>query len=66
MNAILKRRSIRKYTDEQLTDQQIREIVKAGMAAPSCKNSCEWVFVVLRDREDFEKIMERNPKQTGI
>lgn len=60
MNAILKRRSIRKYTDEQLTDQQIREIVKAGMAAPSCKNSCEWVFVVLRDREDFEKIMENH------
>lgn len=53
MNAVLKRRSIRKYTDEQLSDQQLREILKAGMAAPSCKNSCEWVFVVLRDKVDF-------------
>ena len=60
MNAVLKRRSIRKYTDEQLSDQQLREILKAGMAAPSCKNSCEWVFVVLRDKVDFEKIMENH------
>ncbi|MDO4487028.1 MAG: nitroreductase family protein [Bacillota bacterium] len=60
MEAIFKRRSIRKYTDDKLSDGQIKDIIRAGMAAPSCKASCEWVFIVLRDQDDFEKIMENH------
>ena len=60
MNEVLRRRSIRKYTDEQVSDEQLREILKAGMAAPSCKASCEWIFIIMRNREDFDAIMENH------
>ena len=33
MDAIFNRRSIRKFTDEPLTDTQIERLLRAGMAA---------------------------------
>ena len=50
METIFKRRSVRKYTETPVTDVQVKQIIRAGMAAPSAKNSQEWVFIVLRDR----------------
>jgi len=55
MDTIFKRRSVRKYTDRPVTDEEIRQILKAGMAAPSAKNSMEWVFIVIRDKNIFEE-----------
>jgi len=43
------RRSIRKYTPEPLSDDQIRTLLEAAMAAPSANNSKPWEFVVVRD-----------------
>ena len=58
METIFKRRSVRKYTETPVTDVQIKQIIRAGMAAPSAKNSQEWVFVVLRDPEIYKKFSE--------
>ena len=44
METIFKRRSVRKYTETPVTDVQVKQIIRAGMAAPSAKNSQEWVF----------------------
>ncbi|RJO65169.1 MAG: nitroreductase family protein [Myxococcales bacterium] len=46
---ILKRRSIRKYTSEDVSEAQVTEILKAAMAAPTANNVCDWEFVVVRD-----------------
>jgi nitroreductase len=46
---IKKRRSIRKYTDQPVTDRQIRQLLEAAMAAPSGSNIQPWDFVVVRD-----------------
>ena len=35
LNAILSRRSIRKYTREPVNEEQIEELLKAAMSAPS-------------------------------
>ena len=58
METIFKRRSVRKYTETPVTDVQIKQIIRAGMAAPSAKNSQEWGFVVLRDPEIYKKFSE--------
>ena len=50
MNTIYRRRSVRKFLEKKISEEDIRQILKAGMAAPSCKASCEWVFVVMQDR----------------
>lgn len=58
MDAIFKRRSIRKFKDVPITEEQLRMVLKAGMAAPNAFGSNEWEFVVVRKMEGKEKIME--------
>lgn len=58
METIFKRRSVRKYTETPVTDGQVKQIIRAGMAAPSAKNSREWVFIVLRDPEIYKAFSE--------
>lgn len=48
LEAIAQRRSIRKYKDTPVTDEQIREILHAAALAPSGKNRQPWRFVVVR------------------
>ena len=49
LDMIKKRRSIRKYTGQAVTDEQIRQILEAAMAAPSGSNIQSWEFMVVRD-----------------
>ena len=61
LNAIFNRRSIRKYTNQHIDDDTVNLLIKAGMAAPTCVNSRDWHFVVIRSREHMEKIMQLKP-----
>jgi len=49
LNAIYKRRSIREYTNEPVKIKDLREIVRAGMWAPSGLNNQPWRFVLITD-----------------
>lgn len=49
LDMIKKRRSIREYTDQAVTDEQIRQLLEAAMAAPSANNIQPWEFVVVKD-----------------
>jgi len=51
LNWILKRRSIRAYTDLPVTDEQVEALLRAAMAAPSANDVRPWAFVVVRDAE---------------
>lgn len=48
------RRTIRKYTDEKLSDDQINELLLAAMYAPSAWGKKSWEFIVVED-EDLRK-----------
>ncbi len=61
MDVILSRRSIRKYTDQQVSDEDINELLKAGMAAPSANNCQPWHFVVINDHQVMDRIPEFHP-----
>ena len=61
MKAILERRSIRKYTDAPISEDQMTEILKAGMYAPSGGNAQPWDFVVITDKEILNKIPQVHP-----
>jgi len=58
---ILARRSVRAYTTESLTDEQLTTLLKAAMAAPSASNLKPWHFVVVTDREMLKDLSERHP-----
>ncbi len=49
LKAIYSRRSVRDYTDEPVDDKIIREIIKAGMWAPSGLNNQPWRFAIVKD-----------------
>ncbi len=49
LNAILERRSIRAYTDEQIPEEVTENLLRAGMYAPSAMNSQPWEFLVIRE-----------------
>ncbi len=50
LDAIRRRRSIREYTEQPLTDEQMRILAQAAMMAPSASNLRPWEFIVVRDR----------------
>lgn len=56
LDAIYRRRSIREFTDKEVSLEQLREIVKAGLWAPSGLNNQPWRFVIIRDPETREQI----------
>ncbi|SMB87195.1 Nitroreductase [Desulfonispora thiosulfatigenes DSM 11270] len=61
MKEILNRRSIRQYTDRQVSDELIDDLLKAAMAAPSAGNERPWEFIVVRDKKTLSKIIEVHP-----
>ncbi len=58
MQAILGRRSIRRFTGEDIPDQDLRILLEAAMSAPSACNQQPWHFVVVKSKETFTKIIE--------
>ena len=61
LDYILDRRSIRRFTDEKIDNNQIKIILTAAMYAPSAVNMQPWHFVVIDDRSMMEKVMEIHP-----
>lgn len=51
MEEIFTRRSVRSYTDQAISDEDIEQILRAGMAAPSAGNQQPWEFVVSTNAE---------------
>jgi nitroreductase len=56
LEAIRTRRSIRKYTETPVSDDAIKTLLEAAMAAPSAGNEQPWHFIVIRDRKTLEQI----------
>lgn len=56
MQGLLTRRSVRQYTDQAVPVSDIRDIVTAGMYAPSARHQLIWKFVVVTDREKLERL----------
>ncbi|MCR4993956.1 MAG: nitroreductase family protein [Bacteroidales bacterium] len=50
------RRSMRKFTDEQLAPEQVEALLKSALMAPSSKGKHAWHFVVVDDKNMLEKL----------
>lgn len=58
MNAILERRSIRKYLNKPIPKEKIELILEAAMSAPSAGNGQPWQFIVVDDKKRLKAITE--------
>lgn len=50
------RRSVRKYTEKEVSNDDIDLLLKAAMAAPSACNKQPWEFYVVRNKDILEKV----------
>ncbi|MCM1113171.1 MAG: nitroreductase family protein [Muribaculum sp.] len=57
---IQSRRSIRKFTEQPITDDSLRTILEAGMNGPSCVNARDWSFLVTRNSDILGKMADAN------
>jgi nitroreductase len=61
LELIRQRRSIRKFTREPVSDEQIRALLEAAMAAPSASNRQPWEFIVVRDPASCHSLSQVHP-----
>ncbi len=56
IDLILSRRSIRHYTDEVVSAEDLRQIVECGIHAPTARNRQNWHFTVITDSTVLEEV----------
>jgi len=61
LNIIFARRSIRAYTGEPVSEEDIQSLLEAGMAAPSASNRKPWHFVAVTDSETLQALAQAHP-----
>jgi nitroreductase len=64
--AIKKRRSIRAYADEKVSDNDVERLIEAARWAPSAGNIQPWEFVIVKDKETKRKLSDATLNQTFI
>ena len=65
MNAILTRRSVRKYTDEMPKREDLEQIIQAGLYAASGKGGQSSIILAVTDKSLRDRLMEMNRKVGG-
>ncbi len=57
LKTIKERRSIRKFTEKEVEDSKLELILKAATWAPSSNNDQPWKFVVVKNKDTKEKVL---------
>ena len=62
LECIAKRRSVRKFTEQDITNEQLKKLMQAARLAPSWANTQCWEFVIVRDQAVKEKLAATMPE----
>ena len=68
LDFIYKRKSVRKFKDEEVPKEDIVELLKAATYAPSPKHQQNWHFIVLQNKEmidEMAKIVRYSHERIG-
>jgi nitroreductase len=61
LDAIRKRRSIRKFLSKDVEQEKLDEVLAAAMYSPSAMHGRPWEFIVIRDKETKAKLSKATP-----
>lgn len=61
LTTIHQRKSVRDFTGKEVSREQLTELVKAGMAAPTARNRQPWQFVAINDKAALAGLGEKLP-----
>ena len=59
------RRSVRKYTDGKVSEEDLRIILESGRLAPSGENAQPWRFIVVRDQDSKQFLSHIGKNASG-
>jgi nitroreductase len=59
--ALLNRRSVRKYKDQSISKDDLNSILKAAMYAPSAMNLQAWQFIIIDQKEILTETVKSIP-----
>jgi len=61
LNTIFSRKSVRSFTGASIPKDTLDLIIKAGMAAPTARDTRPWQFVVVTDKETLARLAQDLP-----
>jgi len=64
--AIKKRRSVRAYTSEEVSEEDVERLIEAARLAPSAGNIQPWEFVIVTNAETKRRLSDAALHQTFI
>jgi len=64
--AIMKRRSVRAYTSEEVSEEEVKKLIEAARWAPSAGNIQPWEFVIVTKAETKRRLADAALHQTFI
>lgn len=56
LKTILNRKSVRQYTQQEISEEEINNLLRAGMAAPSSRDRRPWHLIVISDKSILENM----------
>lgn len=62
LDVIMSRTSIRNFTGDPVSKEQLEVLLKAGMAAPTAMNVQPWRFVVVTDKDKIAEVFGTGPR----
>ncbi len=66
LKMIENRRSVRRYTGEPVSDENLKKILQAGLLGPTGHNAKACEFVVVKDKEMLEALSKCRPAGPGM
>ena len=66
IQTILKRRSVRKYTDQPIPDDDLNLILEAGLLAPTSQNRKPCEFYLIQNKEILKKLSKAKKFGAGM
>lgn len=58
LDILKKRRSIRQYTGEPITEEQLQMVLNAGLLSPSSRSIRPWELIVVQNKNTLQKMSE--------
>ena len=66
LEIISNRKSVRKYSDKHITDEDLKTILEAGRLAPSWMNVQSWKFILIKSQENKDLLSELSIGQPQV
>lgn len=66
LECIRSRISVRKFSEQDISDEAVHAILEAGMSGPTAVNARPWSFIVVRDPETLNAMADGNGRAAEL